>query len=153
DIKPGNILFNCYGRPMLADFSLACPSLPESQSDSQAFGGTLSYMAPEHLDAFLSRDRSARQVVDERSDLYSLGVVLFEFLTGRVPHSAGKDETGLKKIMSLSAERRSSVPSARQENPEVPEVLDRVIRHCLDPQPERRYHTAAESAQALAGCR
>jgi eukaryotic-like serine/threonine-protein kinase len=55
DIKPGNILFNCYGRPMLADFSLACPSLPESQSDSQAFGGTLSYMAPEHLDAFLSR--------------------------------------------------------------------------------------------------
>jgi eukaryotic-like serine/threonine-protein kinase len=98
------------------------------------------------------RDRSARQAVDERSDLYSLGVVLFEFLTGRAPHSAGKDESGLKKIMSLVAERRSSVPSARQENPEVPEVLDRVIRRCLDPQPERRYQTAAELAQALEGC-
>jgi serine/threonine protein kinase len=113
DIKPANILFNGYGRPMLADFSLACPSLPQPGStDSQAFGGTLSYMAAEHLDAFLSRDRAARQAVDERSDLYSLGIVLFEFLTGRLPHSAGKDESGLKKIMTLSAERRLSVPSA-----------------------------------------
>ncbi|HEV2949951.1 MAG TPA: serine/threonine-protein kinase, partial [Gemmataceae bacterium] len=154
DIKPANILFNGYGRPMLADFSLACPSLPQpGSSDSQAFGGTLSYMAAEHLDAFLSRDRAARLAVDERSDLYSLGIVLFEFLTGRLPHSAGKDESGLKKIMTLSAERRLSVPSARQENPEVPEVLDRVIRRCLDPQPERRYQKAADLAQALEGCR
>jgi serine/threonine protein kinase len=153
DIKPANILFNCYGRPMLADFSLACPSLPQPESDSQVFGGTLSYMAPEHLGAFLSRDRVARQAVDERSDLYSLGIVLFEFLTGRLPHSAGKDETGLKKLASLAAERRSFIPCPRQENPAVPEVLDRAIRRCLDPQPERRYQKAAELAQALEGCR
>jgi len=153
DIKPANILFNCYGRPMLADFSLACPSLPQPEGDSQVFGGTLSYMAPEHLDAFLSRDRADRQAVDERSDLYSLGIVLFEFLTGRLPHSAGKDETGLKKLLSLSAERRSRIPCPRQENPEVPEAMDRTIRRCLDPQPERRYQTATELAHALEGCR
>jgi serine/threonine protein kinase len=154
DIKPANILFNCYGRPLLADFSLACPSLPESNNDSQAFGGTLSYMAPEHLDAFLSRDRLARQAVDERSDIYSLGVVLFEFVTGRLPHGRStKDKSGLKRIAALAAERRSSVPSARDGNPEVPEVLDRVIRRCLDPEPARRYQKAAELAQALEGCR
>lgn len=153
DIKPANILFNCYGRPLLADFSLACPSLPESNSDSQAFGGTLSYMAPEHLDAFLTRDRSVRQAVDERSDIYSLGVVLFEFLTSQLPPSKSKDESGLKKIISLAAERRSSVPSARQENHEVPEVVDRSIRRCLAPEPERRYQKATELAQALEGCR
>jgi len=153
DIKPANILFNCYGRPMLADFSLACPSLPESQGDSQAFGGTLSYMAPEHLDAFMTRDRSARQAVDERSDLYSLGMILFEFLTGRLPNSPSKEEAGLKKITSLIAKRRSSVPSARPANPDVPEVLDRVIQRCLDPQPDLRYKSAADLAQALEGCR
>src|SRR6266849_4400090 len=98
---------------MLADVSLECPSLPQPESESQVFGVTISYMAPEHLDAFLTRYRAARQAVDERSDLYSLGIVLFEFLTGRLPHSAGKDESGLKKIASLGAERRSSVPSAR----------------------------------------
>jgi serine/threonine protein kinase len=154
DIKPANILFNGYGRPMLADFSLACRSLSHLDGDSsQAFGGTLSYMAPEHLDAFLSRDRSARQAVDERSDLYSLGVVLFEFLTGRLPHSrASKEEMGLMKIASLAEERRSSAPSARQENAFVPEVLDRTICRCLDPQPERRYQKSGELARALEGC-
>src|SRR5262249_1272929 len=83
-----------------------------------------------------------------------LGVVLFEFITGRLPHGRGrKDESGLKRIAALAAERRSTVPSARDENPEVPEVLDRVIRRCLDPQPDRRYQNAAELAQALEGCR
>jgi serine/threonine protein kinase len=154
DIKPANILFNGYGRPMLADFSLACRSLSHLDGDSsQAFGGTLSYMAPEHLDAFLSRDRSARQAVDERSDLYSLGVVLFEFLTGCLPHSrASKEEMGLMKIASLAEERRSSAPSARQENPLVPEVLDRTIGRCLDPHPQRRYQKSGELARALEGC-
>lgn len=155
DIKPANILFNGYGRPMLADFSLACHALPQLEGDSpQAFGGTLSYMAPEHLDAFLSRDRLARQAVDERSDLYSLGVVLFEFLTGRLPHSrASKEEAGLMKIAALAEERRSSAPSARQENPLVPEVLDRTLGRCLDPEPGRRYQKSGEFAQALEGCR
>jgi serine/threonine protein kinase len=161
DIKPANILFNRYGRPMLADFSLACASQPTSDPDSEVFGGTLAYMAPEHLDAFISRDRLARQAVDQRSDLYSLGVVLFEFLTSRLPHpsasprekKAGVGVAGGEILASLAAERRSQNPSPRLANPEVPDVLDRGIRRCLNPEPEQRYQTAGELAQALEGCR
>jgi serine/threonine protein kinase len=151
DVKPANILFNRYGRPMLADFSLACASHPTGES--QVFGGTLAYMSPQHLDAFISRDHSSRQAVDQRSDLYSLGVVLFEFLTGRLPFPRRSGQMGGSAVATLAAERRSQNPSPRLENPAVPDVLDRAIRRCLEPEPESRYQTAGELAQALEGCR
>jgi serine/threonine protein kinase len=162
DIKPANILVNRYGRPMLADFSLATPTrtLPPlggrgggGDPDSQVFGGTLAYMSPEHLDAFISRDHSSRHAVDQRSDLYSLGVVLFEFLTGQLPFRRRSTGMGAEGIAKLAEERRDNAPSPRQGNPTVPEVLDRAIRRCLNPAPERRYQSAGELAEALEGCR
>ena len=83
DIKPANILVDPYGRPLLADFNLA--SEQWSDDGVEMFGGSLSFMSPEHLEAFNPHDPTPRDAVDERSDLYSLGVVLFELLTGTSP--------------------------------------------------------------------
>src|SRR5207245_4204701 len=60
---------------------------------------------------------------------------------------------GCRAVALRAAERRSQNPSPRLENPAVPDVLDRAIRRCLEPEPERRYQTAGELAQALEGCR
>jgi hypothetical protein len=95
------------------------------------FGGTMSYMAPEHLDAFDKGDAKA-QSVDQRSDMYSLGIVLFEFATGKRPSS--KAETADVLAMGHSS-------------------LATVIRRCLQPEPAQRYQSAHELAEALQGCR
>jgi serine/threonine protein kinase len=153
DIKPANILLNHYGRPLLSDFNLARSA--QNTSAREHFGGTLRYMAPEHLAAFQRDSGVSQDLVDERSDIYSLGVVLFELLTGQ-PLSAtsgsyGKATTEL--VRQLEEERRRPPPSPRQHRPETPETLDRVIRRCLEPEPKYRYQKPAELSQSLEGCR
>jgi serine/threonine protein kinase len=151
DIKPGNVLVNPYGRPLLADFNLAHPTRSIAEADS--YGGTLAYMAPEHLDAFNPETAASARVMDERSDLYSLGVVLYELLTGSRPFAHALPEGNVcAGLRALAAERRAAAPSPRREWPEIPELLDRVVRRCLDPKPARRYQTGAALAQALEGC-
>lgn len=78
DIKPANILLNRYGRPFLADFNIALDAQRTKGSTGALFGGTLAYMAPEHLDAFNPDHETTPDAVDERSDLFSLGIVLYE---------------------------------------------------------------------------
>ena len=153
DIKPANILFNQYGRPLLADFNLAHDMVRVDNLAEEIFGGTLAYMAPEHLDAFNPAEPAvAYDVVDERSDIYSLGVVLHEFLSGRlpfrhIPHRAEEQQA----LRNMAAERRAGVPPMDLQVPGG-EVLERIIRRCLDPDPSRRYQTAAELSRALEGC-
>jgi serine/threonine protein kinase len=154
DIKPANILVNRYGRPLLADFNIALDAHQLSGPGGAMFGGTLGYMSPEHLDAFNPADPTPAAAVDERADVYALGVVLFELLTGRLPF--GQEVRGLEiaeAVRGLAAERRSGVPWLRPERPEAPEVLERVVRRCLEADPRDRYQMATELAQALEGCR
>jgi eukaryotic-like serine/threonine-protein kinase len=160
DIKPANILLHRNGRPLLADFNLAGDRHRGGLPGGELFGGTLIYMAPEHLDAFNPEANTSREAVDQRSDIYSLGLVLFELLTGQRPSSLalrhGQDSspallTGAT-LRALAAERRREAPSPRRLSPEVPEVLDRVVRRCLEPDPARRFQSAAELAAALEGC-
>jgi serine/threonine protein kinase len=155
DIKPANILVSQFGRPLLADFNLSLNMHQLTAFGTARLGGTLAYMAPEHLDAFDPENATPSTVVDQRSDLYSLGVVLYELLTGRRPFQVAGEEVKCagESLRALSAVRRSGAPSARIDLPDAPKGLDHVLRRCLDPDPERRYQTAGELAQALEGCR
>jgi serine/threonine protein kinase len=149
DIKPANILLNRYGRPLLSDFNLA-ESVHLAPSHEH-FGGTVRYMAPEHLDAFTQA--GLKEAVDARSDLYSLGVVLYELLTGR-PFLLGMPSGERTQVLqALAAHRREQAPSPRAVRDTVPEVVDRVIRRCLEPDPAHRYQKAEDLVQALEGCR
>ncbi len=149
DIKPANILVNRYGRPFLADFNIAF-----NPGGETTVGGTLAYMAPEHLDAFNTALPTASAAVDARSDLYSLGVVLFEFCTGQRPFQRKPDSRNQgEALRQMAAERRGEAPSPRALQPDIPELLDRLIRRCLQPEPPRRFQSAEAFMYALDGCR
>src|SRR5262249_46797379 len=85
DIKPSNILVGADGQPMLLDFNLAHNMHNPRAQASATLGGTVAYMAPEHLRALAARDPALVRQVDQRSDLYALGMVLYEMLTGHSP--------------------------------------------------------------------
>jgi serine/threonine protein kinase len=151
DIKPANILINAYGRPFLADFNLA--TLPTSEGDT-LFGGTLAYMAPEHLRAFKSRQAADLDAVDARSDLYSLGVVLYELLTRVRPFGDPLDwiSEGGDFIEDAITKRQKPLASLTTQNPAVPASLDAIIRTCLAPRPADRFQTAGELQRAFETC-
>ena len=83
DIKPSNILISAEGQPLLLDFNLA--QAQDEDPAHAAIGGTVAYMAPEHLRALVGRTPALIRQVDRRSDIYSLGMVLAEMLTGHRP--------------------------------------------------------------------
>lgn len=149
DIKPANILVNRYGRPMLVDFNIAC-----SGADTRsAFGGTIAYMAPEHLDAFNPARDTPPEAVDARSDLYSLGVVLHEFFTGRLPFPNDPQVTLTEETLGrLADQRRAGAPPLPAEL-EAPPALRRVLSCCLAADPADRFQNATELAVELDSCR
>jgi hypothetical protein len=149
DIKPANILVNRYGRPLLADFNVAADLSPERSPESR-IGGTLPYMSPEHIEAFLGGPGVS---IDARSDVYSLGLVLFELLTGLRAFESTQPPLSRARLERLAIDRRATVPAPREFRPDIPEVLDRVIRRCVAPRPEQRFGSADELARALEGCR
>jgi serine/threonine protein kinase len=153
DIKPANILVNQYGRPFLADFNLSLRVLDE-EVEAALFGGTLAYMAPEHLDAFRGAPGATIESVNERADIYSLGMVLFEMLAGeRAFGDLDSEKDAALMAKKLAEARRSATPSVRKFNPDVPEYLEGVVARCLMPKPEDRYATASVLARSLDGCR
>jgi serine/threonine protein kinase/Tfp pilus assembly protein PilF len=149
DIKPANILLADEGLPMLLDFNVAESAKPSGGCGDTAaalVGGTLPYMAPEQLTAF--RDRGG--TVDGRSDIYSLGIVLFELLTGRFPFpairlAADQDtDSAMDEVLTQAlAVRRAGPPCPRRINPAVSPAAASIVRHCLEPDPARRYPSAS----------
>jgi eukaryotic-like serine/threonine-protein kinase len=141
DIKPANVLINPYGRPMLADFNVAIDA--ERTHPGKCVGGTVAYMSPEQLSVFL---REGNQRIDERSDIYSLGILLFEFLTGHGPF----DLSACASPPDLLRREQAFGTAVIWEKEHLPPVVERVLRRCLEPAPERRYTHAGEFAQSLA---
>lgn len=144
DLKPANVLLADDGRPMLLDFNLSTDVKQSVSIREMLVGGTLPYMAPEQINAFQHRIHSG----DARSDLYSLGVILFELLTGRNPFPAhhGSLETLLTNMLQ---DRRKSPLKLRSLNPVATPAVEAIIRRCLEPDPARRYQAAAELHEDL----
>ncbi|HEX4612917.1 MAG TPA: protein kinase [Urbifossiella sp.] len=141
DLKPANVLLSDDGRAMLLDFNLAEDTKARPPAGEATVGGTLPYMAPEHLDAY----RVGRGEIDARCDVYALGVILFELLTGRHPYP---DRHGRPKEVTaeMAADRRQPPPLLRPLNPAVSPAVEGLVRKCLAPDPADRYQTAADLA-------
>jgi serine/threonine protein kinase/tetratricopeptide (TPR) repeat protein len=134
DLKPANILLADDGQPMLLDFNLAGAAKGGAEVGG---GGTPPYMSPEQLAGFAGRP--AR--VDGRSDLYSLGLVLFELLTRRTPFRRFARVTA-ESLAAMTAERHGPPPAVRPWNRAVSPAVEAIIRHLLEPDPDRRYPSA-----------
>ncbi len=132
DLKPNNIMLDEQGNAFLTDFGLA--KIIESEHDLTKTGnvvGTPNYMSPEQL-------RGER--IDYRSDVYSLGIVLYHMLTGQVPFdSANKD---LVSVIYKQLEEAPPLPSSL--NPELPAEIEAVVLRALEKKPENRYTTVME---------
>ncbi|HKB37531.1 MAG TPA: protein kinase, partial [Gemmataceae bacterium] len=144
DLKPSNVLLTPDGRPMLLDFNLA----RDRQYRRQRLGGTLPYMAPEQLRA-IGPEREGPSV-DARSDLFSLGVLLYELLAGRHPFgpiSLKEPEAEVRTL--LLARQTTGARPLHEVNPRVGERLSRLVHRCLETDPARRPAGAGELAAGL----
>jgi eukaryotic-like serine/threonine-protein kinase len=138
DLKPGNILLTDEGQPMLLDFNLSMDLKAES-SRTATVGGTLFYMSPEQIEAFRGDDRR----LDGRSDVYALGIILFELLTGRRPFPIPEGPR-VDIANALLESRTKQPPPVRCWNKAVSPAIESIVRHCLEPNPALRYRSAAE---------
>ena len=139
DLKPANILLTNNAQPMLLDFNLSEDTKRHRRTRGGREGGTLPYMAPEQLAALQNGIRAG----DERSDLYSFGIILYELLTGRHPF-ARLDDSHEEALRDLFADRRR-LPEVRCWNPAVSPGAESIVLHCLEADPSRRYQTALAS--------
>ncbi|MDY3561798.1 tetratricopeptide repeat protein [Gemmata sp. JC673] len=136
DLKPANVLLADDGRPMLLDFNLAEDTKLRGSAERAMMGGTLPYMAPEHLEAF----RTGEGTLDPRCDVYGLGVILFELLTGRHPFPLRRGYPRVT-VPQMIADR-AAAPSVRALNPAVSPGAEAIVRRCLAPNPSDRYQRA-----------
>ena len=121
-----------------------------SDTSHAILGGTVAYAAPEHLAALLHRTTELIRSVDRRSDLYSLGLVLAEMVTGeRLFEQGGSYSALTTQIETMAVERSKSAPSLRQVRRDVPWGLESIVRKCLDPDPTRRYQQGDHLADDL----
>lgn len=135
DIKPENILFSGEGHLKIADFGISFTSDLTRVTSNGSLVGTINYMAPEYV---------RRGVFDERSDLFSLGVMLYELLTNKMPY-------GYSKSLDELIRKISNPPQAVCERrADVPFRLSNVIAKLLAPDPSERYQSAADVAMDIA---
>jgi formylglycine-generating enzyme required for sulfatase activity len=134
DIKPGNLLLDTAGKLYVADFGLALRE--EEFGKGEGFAGTPSYMSPEQA-------RGEGHRVDGRTDIFSLGVVLYELLTGRRPFRADSQAELLHQIATVEPR------PPRQVNDAIPRELERICLKCLAKRASERFTTARDLADDL----
>jgi eukaryotic-like serine/threonine-protein kinase len=134
DIKPHNVMCDADGRVKVTDFGIARAGASQ-MTEAGSIIGTAQYLSPE---------QARGGVIDARSDLYSVGVVLYELLTGTVPFNGDTTVEIAMKHLSTTPEP----PSARR--PELPQALDQIVLRALAKDPDERYQTAEEMDAELA---
>jgi len=135
DIKPSNVLLDTRGNCLLSDFGIArIVEGSEALTDTGKILGTPSYMAPE---------QGQGHPADARSDIYALGIILYEMLTGRVPFKA---ETPVAIVIKHI---HSPLPLPSQMNPSISPAVEEVVLKALAKKPDDRYQTATAMSQAL----
>lgn len=133
DLKPANVLLADDGTAQLLDFGIAFDRT--ATAGPIRFGGTRPYMSPEQLRSVADTELA----YDERSDLYAVGVMLYELLTGRLPFDWSSDAEDVEKEL---AARFAEPPPVRQLNPRVPHGVAALIAKCLAPRAADRYRSA-----------
>lgn len=134
DVKPGNVMFTSKGQPVLTDFGLAKIVGAGASVVSGVVVGTPMYMSPE---------QALGDSGDARSDIYALGVTLFELSTGTAPFAHNTPMSIVFKQIN------EPLPSARETNPRVPEAIENVIVKATAKKPQDRYQSCREFAAAL----
>ncbi|MBN1813689.1 MAG: serine/threonine protein kinase [Anaerolineae bacterium] len=134
DLKPANILLTKRGEAVITDFGIAQIVGSTQQTASGALMGTLNYMAPE---------QGLEGQSDVRSDIYSLGIMLYEMLTQQVPFDADTPLAVLMKHLN------DPLPLPRQIEPDIPEPFERIVLKALSKRPVDRYDSAEEMTQML----
>ena len=135
DLKAQNIMIDQEGHVRIMDFGIARSLMSTGFTDTGTIIGTPDYMAPEQVDG---------GETDPRTDIYSLGVILYEMVTGRVPF-------GGDTALSVAFKQKNEIPrEPRKSNVQVPENLNRIIMKCLEKEKAKRYENAAGLCQELA---
>lgn len=150
DVKPGNVLVSHYGRPLLVDFNMAAAGVAVD-GDEAMFGGTLPYMAAEHLAAFDPGDVTTTEAVTDAADQYSLAVMVFELATGRLPFPEHRDGTPplAERLRALAAARRNPEPIWSDPLWRAEPGLTAVLRRALAAAPADRWPSCDDFAAAL----
>lgn len=137
DLKPGNILFDLHGEAFLSDFGIV--KMPEGGSTTSANTGSLVLGTP----AYMSPEQAMGKSVDRRTDIYALGAVLYEMLTGIPPYIG---PTPMSIAMKHVVE---PVPTVKPMRPDLPDDIEDVISTAMAKNPDLRYETAGDMAAAL----
>ena len=129
DLKPQNIMIDREGNVRILDFGIARSLQQKKITEAGIIMGTADYMSPEQLEG---------KEADHRSDIYAMGVILYEMLTGKLPFEGDSP-------LSIALKHKTELPpDPRRLNPQIPEDLSRLILRCLEKEKERRYKTAEE---------
>ncbi len=138
DVKPHNVIIDLDGTAKVTDFGIA-RSLDrgEGLTTTGTLLGTSDYIAPE---------QATGRPVSERSDQYSLGVLLFELLTGEVPYPSGS------LVEAAMRHANDPIPSVRDSRPDVPVEVDELVRHAMRKQPEDRFASTSAFLTAVDAC-
>lgn len=154
DVKPANVLLAANGTAKLADFNISFSSEVEGDSPEASFGGSLAYMSPEQLEACHPAHVTQPTDLDARSDVFSLGILLWELMHGKRPYDdesvTGAWSEMLTAMVGLRHNGVGSPPSKPQNA--VEERLLSILKRCLSPKPEDRFQTANELARQLGLC-